>query len=400
LSQSVNKFLVGSVALLSLGILGHGPIKSSVPITPAAVASDPGLQSDIDLLSRMDTAYEHVAASVRPAIVSIQTTSVVQQQDSPMFRDPFFRQFFGQQFGNVPQTQREHALGSGVIVSSDGYIVTNNHVIDHASDIKVEMADNREFKGHVVGTDPQSDVAIIKIDGSHFPTAQLGDSKSVRVGDMVMAIGNPFGLNFTITRGSVSAVGRSGLNIEQYENFIQTDAAINPGNSGGALVNSHGQVIGINTAILSNGGMGGQGGFQGVGFAIPSNTIKQEMGSLIRTGHVNRGYLGVELQEITPELATQFHVEERGGALIAQVEPGSPAAQAGLKAGDVIRTFNGHAVDSASSLQYAVADAGPHTTASVGLLRHGRSVIVDVHLAERPARVSHVQQQGDEEGQP
>ncbi|MGH9358156.1 MAG: DegQ family serine endoprotease [Terriglobia bacterium] len=354
------------------------------------LANGDGLNGpEIQTLARQNAAFEHIANVVKPAIVSIQTTQVVQLQQSPFSMDPFFRQFFGNMFPNIPRQQREHALGSGVIVSANGYILTNNHVIRHASDIKVMLLDKRVFTGKVVGADPQTDLAVVKIDATGLPTAPLGDSTTLHVGDMVFAFGNPFGLDFTVTKGIVSALGRSGLNIENYENFIQTDAAINPGNSGGALVNIHGQVIGINTAILSsNSGPGGQGGFIGIGFAIPSNTASHIMTDLIKHGKVQRGYIGVRIGELTPGLAKQFNVPDLNGALVESVEPGSPASKAGFKAGDVIRTLDGKQVTSANNLRYSVASLNPGTEVKLGILRDGKPMTLGLSLGELPSNIA------------
>jgi serine protease Do len=302
--------------------------------------------------------------------------------------DPFFRQFFGNVPGlNVPREQREHALGTGVVVSPDGYIVTNNHVVKGATDIKVLLTDKRTFTGKLVGADPQSDIAVIKIDARELPTAPIGDSSAMKVGDTVMAFGNPFGLNFTVTRGTVSALGRTNMGIEQggFENFIQTDAAINPGNSGGPLVNVRGQVIGINTAILSNNsGMGGEGGFMGVGFAIPSQVVQHVMNDLIKSGKVTRGYLGVTIRSLDDKMAHQFGLSDSSGALVNDVEKGGPADKAGLKAGDVIRTLNGQTVDSSGSLTNMVTNFSPGTTVNLGVMRDGKMIDVRVALTERP----------------
>jgi len=354
------------------------------------LANGDGLDGpDIQTLARQNAAFEQITNAVKPAIVSIQTTQVVQVQQSPFSMDPFFRQFFGNMFPNGPTQQREHALGSGVIVSANGYILTNNHVIRHASDIRVMLLDKRVLTGKVVGADPQTDLAVVKIDATGLPTAPLGDSSTLHVGDMVLAFGNPFGLDFTVTKGIVSALGRSGLNIENYENFIQTDAAINPGNSGGALVNIHGQVVGINTAILSsNSGPGGQGGFMGIGFAIPSNTAKHVMNDLVKNGKVERGYIGVRIGGLTPGLAKQFNVPDLNGALVESVEPGSPAAQAGFKAGDVIRTLDGKQVSSAQSLRFAVASMNPGTEVKLGILRDGKPLTLSMRLGELPANIA------------
>ena len=342
---------------------------------------------DIDLLERQNQAYERIAKAVTPAIVAIQSTQVTKVQQSPIMNDPFFRQFFGNM--QVPREQREHALGSGVIVSPDGYIVTNNHVIAKATEISVTLSDKRTFKGKVVGADPQTDVAVIKIDGTSLPTAPFGDSNQLKVGDTVMAFGNPFGQYFTVTRGSVSALGRSGMGIEGFENFIQTDAAINPGNSGGGLVNIHGQVVGINTAILSgNSGPGGEGGSVGIGFAIPSNMAKHIMEDLIKTGKVSRGYLGVQIRSLDDGLAKQFKVPDTGGALAQDITPGGPSDKAGLKVGDVIRKLNGQVISDADQLMAQVTNLSPGDVATLDILRDGQSMTLKVTLSERPSDLS------------
>ncbi len=344
---------------------------------------------DIDILERQNEAYERIAKSVTPAIVAIQSTQVIKVQQSPFLNDPFFRQFFGNMFPQVPQEQREHALGSGVIVSSDGYILTNNHVIAKATDISVTLSDKRTFKGKVVGADPQTDIAVIKIDSSSLPIASLGDSDVLHVGDIVMAFGNPFGLNFTVTRGAVSALGRSQGEIEQFQDFIQTDAAINPGNSGGALVNIHGQVVGINTAILSgNSGPEGEASFMGIGFAIPINMAKHVMEDLIKTGKVSRGYLGVEIENLNDGLAKQFHVPDTAGALVGDVTKDSPADKAGVKTGDVIRKLNGQTVSDRDQLTAMVTNLNPGSEATLDILRDGQPMTIKVTLGERPADLS------------
>ena len=306
--------------------------------------------------------------------------------------DPFFRQFFGNmgpQFG-VPREQREHALGSGVIVSGDGYIVTNNHVVSKATQIEVLLSDKRTFKGKVMGADPQTDIAVIKIDAQNLPVVPFGDSGQMKVGDTVMAFGNPFGQYFTVTRGSVSALGRSLSDGEKFEDFIQTDAAINPGNSGGALVNVRGQVIGINTAIVSgNSGPGGEGSFIGIGFAIPSNTAKHVMEDLIKTGKVSRGYLGVSITSFDEEgLAKQFKVPDTSGALVEDVTPGGPADKAGIKNGDVIRKLDGKTVGDSGQLTAMVTDINPGTEVALDILRDGKPMTIHLTLGERPANLS------------
>src|ERR1700730_7793877 len=262
---TLTALLVGLVGLTVLGTfyLTH---RGSDRV---ALAARPGLDGpDIDLLDRQNKAYERVIQATTPAIVYVRTEQVIRAEQSPLFMDPMFRQFFGQAFPQIPREHKQHALGTGVIFDRNGYIVTNNHVIDHASTVEIMTTDKRMFKARVVGTDPDIDIAVVKIEANNLPTIPLGDSSTLHVGDTVMAFGNPFGLNFTVTRGTVSALGRSQLNIEPVLDFIQTDAAINPGNSGGALVDVHGDMVGINTAILSPGG-GEGGGFIGIGFAIP-----------------------------------------------------------------------------------------------------------------------------------
>jgi serine protease Do len=377
--------LIGVLCLALAGVLYLGRARAP----QFALAGGQGLAgSDIDALERQNHAFERIAHAVTPAIVNIRTTQIIKVQQSPFFMDPFFRQFFGDLFGGqgIPREQREHALGSGVIVSPEGYIVTNNHVIAKASDVDVMLADKRTFKAKVVGADPRTDVAVIKIDGKDLPTVPWADSSTLQVGHTVLAFGNPFGLNFTVTSGIVSAVGRSGLGIETYEDFIQTDAPINPGNSGGALVNVRGEVVGINTAIVSAGQ--GPGGSVGVGFAIPANIVKHVMESLIKTGKVTRGFLGVTLGDLNPALAREFKVPDISGVLVNEVEPGTPAEKAGLKQGDVIRTYNGQTVDNRARLQAMVAGTNPGSEVTLGILRDGQPSTLKVTLGEQPASMT------------
>jgi serine protease Do len=302
--------------------------------------------------------------------------------------DPWLRQFFGNQLP-IPREQRQHALGTGVIFDPTGYIVTNNHVIDKATSIQIMLNDKRVLKAKVVGADPDIDVAVVKVDIRGLPTIPLGDSKNLRVGDTVMAFGNPFGLNFTVTRGTVSAVGRSQGNIEQVQDFIQTDAAINPGNSGGALVDVRGEMVGINTAILSPGGQGETAGSVGIGFAIPINMAKRAMESLVKTGKVTRGYLGATIGPVTPELAQEFKAPDTSGALVQDVSPGGPAAKAGLKPGDIIRKFNGQTVGDSAELLAMVASTNPGTPVSLEVLRNGQPQTVTVTLEQRPNNLAY-----------
>jgi serine protease Do len=315
-----------------------------------------------------------------PAVASITSSRIVKTPQMPFFNDPFFQQFFGQR-PSMPQQQRETGLGSGVIVSPDGYILTNNHVVEKATDIKVELADKRQFAGKVIGTDPKTDIAVVKIAATGLPTITLGDSSKLNVGDYAFAVGNPFGVGETATMGIISATGRNGLAIEDYEDFIQTDAAINPGNSGGALLNARAELIGINTAILS----GGSGGNQGVGFAIPINMAKYVMDQILKHGKVIRGYIGVGIQEVTPELAKSFNVPPEKGALVGSVENDSPGAKAGLQRGDVIEELNGQPVKGPNELRLQIGTMTPGTTVNFKVNRNGQTRDVSVSLGEAPA---------------
>ncbi len=291
--------------------------------------------------------YSKVVKEVLPAVVNISSTKVVKADRNTESPDDFFRQFFGDGGGNgnngrpgrrqfnVPQEQREKGLGSGVIVSPEGYILTNNHVVDGATDVLVTLHDKREMKARVVGTDPKTDIAVLKIDGSNFPTLTLADSSKAEIGDVVLAVGDPFGVGQTVTQGIISATGRSGLGIEEVEDFIQTDASINPGNSGGALVDDQGHLIGINTAIV-----GGSGGNVGIGFAVPINMAKHDMDQILAHGKVERAYMGIMLQDVTPAIARAFNTKVAGG-LVGDISPNSPASHSDLKKGDIIVELNG-----------------------------------------------------------
>ncbi len=385
----LNNKAAGS-ALLAVGILMAGSAVAfdaakdkpdhptvNVPMDETAVSRD----------SLPHGSYAPVVKKVTPAVVKIVTTSKVNEnamQETPGFEDPFWRRFFGDQsrrgFPQGPSApQFQHGLGSGVIVTKDGYILTNNHVVDGAKEVKVTLQDGREFTAKVVGRDPKSDVAVVKIDATDLPTVPIADSEKVEIGDVVLAIGNPFGIGQTVTSGIVSAKDRGNMGIEDYEDFIQTDAAINPGNSGGALVDINGRLIGINTAILSR-----SGGNQGVGFAIPSDLARTEMESLIKTGHVTRGYLGVMIQNVTPDLATEFKLKDNQGALISDVVPNGPADKSGLKNGDVVITFNGHPVTDSRRLQLEVAGTKPGSTVAMEVLRDGEKKSLDVTVKQLP----------------
>ena len=338
--------------------------------------------------------YSGVVKKVVPAVVNISVSKVTKRQTGfesdesqggmPEGMDPLFRQFFGNGSGNrfqQPRERNEKALGSGVIVSPEGYILTNNHVIDGATSVVVTLHDKREFKARVIGTDARTDIAVLKIDGSNFPALTLGDSAKVEVGDIVLAIGNPFGVGQTVTSGIVSATGRAGLGIEQVEDFIQTDAAINPGNSGGALVDDEGHLIGINTAILA----GNSGGNQGIGFAIPINLARGDMDQIVAHGKVEHGYIGILPQDVTPALARSFNAKDTNGALVGQVTPDSPASRADLKPGDIVVAIDGEPVNDANQLRLRIGMMAPNSTATLKVMRNGQPLSVSVTLGEYPS---------------
>ena len=321
---------------------------------------------------RGETSYAPIVKKAAPSVVNIYSTRTLNmRQTHPFLDDPMFRQFFDDDNSRPNRRQRapqEKGLGSGVIVSSDGYILTANHVIDGADTdgVKVALTDGgKEFAAKVVGTDAATDVAVLKIDAHDLPAITFADSDQIEVGDVVLAIGNPFGVGQTVTKGIISALSRNSLGINEYENFIQTDAAINQGNSGGALVDSSGRLVGINTLIFSR-----SGGFQGVGFAVPSNLARSVLERLIKTGKVTRGYIGVHLQlEITPELAETFNLPDQNGAMITEVNPDTPAGVAGLKNGDVIREVDGKKIADRSQLRLTISQTAPGTKVTLTLLR-------------------------------
>jgi serine protease Do len=339
------------------------------------------------------TSFAPIVDKDLPAVVNISSSKVVRGSGNgnevPSFMmDPFFRQFFGEDFGRQPRKQGkqyERGLGSGVIVRQDGYILTNNHVIDGATDITVTLLDKREFKAKVIGTDAKTDLGVLKVDAKGLPALALADSSKLRVGDIALAMGQPFGLGQAVTMGIISAKGRTGLGIiEGYEDFIQTDAAINPGNSGGALVDVHGDLIGINTAILTRNGSGNQG----VGFAIPINLAHGVMDQVIEHGKVTRGYMGVGPEDISPAMAKALHLTDMRGVLIANVEQGSPAAQAGVQRGDVVYEINGERVEDSNQLRLRISMTAPGTTVRLKLAHDGAERTVSVKLAEFPSPVA------------
>jgi serine protease Do len=325
--------------------------------------------------ANMPTTFAPVVKAVLPAVVVISSTRVVRTIDTDD-DNPFGNLIPG--FRMPQRPQRQEGQGSGVIISTDGYIVTNNHVVDGSTELTVTMTDKREMKARVIGTDAKTDIALIKVDGRDLPHATLGSSANVEVGDIALAIGNPFGLGQTVTMGIVSAIGRGGLGIEEYEDFIQTDASINPGNSGGALVNTRGEVIGINTAILSR-----SGGNQGVGFAVPVDMVRQVMTQLKEKGVVTRARLGISLRELTPQVASEVGVKETKGAYVAEILKDGPAAKSGLQKGDVIVAMNGKDIDG-RSLRLTVGSMMPGTTVDLKVLRDGAERKYSVTLDAMP----------------
>jgi len=324
--------------------------------------------------------YSTAAIQALPSVVHIYTSQEIKAPRNPFLNDPFFRHFFGNRYEVQPQ--RRQGLGSGVIVSADGYILTNNHVVEAADEIEVATQDGRKFKARVVGADPDSDLAVVRINagqGDKFPSVIFASAESLRVGDVVLAIGNPFGVGLTVTHGIVSALGRSHLGINTFENFIQTDAAINPGNSGGALVDSNGHLVGINTAIYSQ-----SGGSMGIGFAIPVSLAKNVMEQIIKNGGVTRGWIGVEVQEITPELAESFKLPDTQGALIAGVMRNSPADLAGIRPGDILMAVAGKRITDAQGMLELIAGQTPGQKIALKIRRDSKETELFVTTAKRP----------------
>ena len=376
------KRTISLAAVLCAAILGFAPLASFAHMPPPFVAGQP-VPSLAPIVKR-----------VSPAVVNISTSGHVTVQQSPFFNDPFFQQFFG--MPNVPTERNFQALGSGVIVNADkGYILTNNHVIENADKITVTLYDGRSFKAKVVGRDPDTDIAVLHIDAKDLVQIPLGNSSTLQVGDFVIAIGNPFGLEHTVTAGIVSAKGRTQVQDGKYSDFIQTDAAINPGNSGGALVNLEGQLVGINTMIVTSGGSRGN---IGIGFAIPINMAKDVMDQLIQYGKVERGMLGVQVQTLTPELAQALKLAQNQGAVVMQVVPGSQAQKAGIKPNDVIMSVNGNPVASAQDVSNVIGLLRVGTPVTLGILRNGQQITIHAKIgntqSEQIASAEHPQLRG------
>lgn len=364
-----------SIAVLLFALLLAGPASTA-----------PATQESVTALQALQEAFVQVAQSVKPAVVNIATTQRPRPSEGrrgqpvpPSFRHPF-REFFGEEFFERffggPQPRERSSLGSGVIIDARGYILTNNHVIEQADQIEVRLADKRKFQATVIGKDPKTDLAVIRIEAGDLPVARLGDSSRIRIGEWAIAIGNPFGLSQTVTVGVISAVGRSDVGITTYEDFIQTDASINPGNSGGPLVNLAGEVIGINTAIVASG--------QGIGFAIPIGMAQQIASRLIDQGKVVRGWLGIGIQELTEELAAQFGATHGDGVLVGNVMPDSPADKGQMKPGDIILEFNEVKITGVQQLQRVVAESPANSQVAVKVLREKQPLTLRVTLGEQP----------------
>lgn len=378
-------------------------------IAAFAVASHQN--APVAVVARADTAtqkaqglsdsFANIIEKASPAVVKISMTRIIkanaQQGNNPFMSDPFFRQFFGGPNAR-PRDQREEGLGSGIIISPSGYILTNNHVVEKASSLKVTLSDGREFSAKTVGTDPQTDVAVVKVNADNLPTLPFANSDSARVGDLCFAIGNPFGQDHTVTMGIVSAKNRTLERGTYIQNFIQTDAAINPGNSGGALINAKGQLIGMNTMILTGGGngvFGGEAGNIGIGFAVPSNLAKGVMDQIMKTGKVSRGYMGVTLGEVTADKAPFFGLKEAKGAIVGDVTPGAPGDKAGLKSGDVITAIDGKQVEGPDDLTMDVISKTPGSTVTLDVMRNGKPMTVKVTLGTRPGGVNWQEQKNN-----
>ena len=366
------------VATLKPQWLGRGAELAAVAVPTAAIVPLPAPVQNVSLLgpAAATTSYAAAAKRASPAVVSITASRASTQR--PRADDPMFRFFFGDRARQMPE-ERQFGLGSGVIVSPAGYLLTNNHVIEGAYDVEVMLGDGRSAKARTIGADPESDIAVLKIDLDKLPVIAFGDVDALQVGDVVLAIGNPFGVGQTVTSGIVSALGRNSLGINIFENFIQTDAAINPGNSGGALVDASGNLLGINTAIYSR-----SGGSLGIGFAIPVSTARQVMEGLIKDGQVTRGWIGVEPRDLTPEIAKTLGLAVTHGVLITGVVQAGPASEGGVRPGDVVLKIAGTAVANTPQLLNAVAALKPREIATINLQRGENALEVKVTVAQRP----------------
>lgn len=368
------------ILILRPDLLGQGR-----PVVELNEAEPPARFNLSNNLTGGVVSYADAVDLAAPAVVNIYTTKLITERANPLFNDPFFRYFFGDQL--APRQRLESSLGSGVIVSDNGYILTNNHVVEGADEIQVALRDGHSAEATIVGTDPESDLAVLKVNLEKLPAITIGQSDEARVGDVVLAIGNPFGVGQTVTMGIISAMGRNTVGINTYENFIQTDAAINPGNSGGALINPYGQLIGINTAIFSK-----SGGYQGIGFAIPGKFAIEVMQQLIQHGRVIRGWLGIEVQDITPALAESFHLQNTQGVIVAGILRNGPAAQAGLRPGDVIKKINDSEINDTKQVMNTIANIKPDAKIKIDIMRQGEAITLEGTVGQRPEQQSRQQQ--------
>jgi serine protease DegS len=381
----INKFIVFIFQFVTIGLAAafvilylYPQFKSQVEQEQHVIEVKEAPVSTGTALPHSSTSYADAVEKAAPAVVNIFTQKLVTERVHPLLNDPLFRHFFGENQGTTRQ-RLESSLGSGVIINPEGYILTNNHVIEAADEIEVALRDGRTASAKIVGTDPDTDLAILKIEMTELHSITLGHSKQLRVGDVVLAIGNPFGVGQTVTSGIVSATGRNMLGINTFENFIQTDAAINPGNSGGALITAEGNLIGINTAIFSR-----TGGSQGIGFAIPIDLARDVMQQIIEHGEVIRGWLGVAIQDLNEDLAQSFELKSLDGVIISNIIRNGPADQAGLRRGDVITSVNGNAVKDVRAALTLISQARPGTTIKIGGIRQGEKFEVEATVLQRP----------------
>jgi Do/DeqQ family serine protease len=348
------------------------PTRGGVPIVSAPPSATSGAAS-----AGREASYHDAVRRAAPSVVNIFTSKEIRTPRHPLLNDPIFRRFFGDQLPD--EAQRASSLGSGVIVSASGYVLTNHHVVEAADEIEVALADGKKLLAKVVGNDPDTDLAVLRVNADHLPAISFGSAENVQVGDVVLAIGNPFGFGQTVTSGIVSALGRSGIGVNTFENFIQTDAAINPGNSGGALIDASGNLIGINSVIFSR-----SGGSMGIGFAIPVSTAKMVLDQIVKNGAVTRGWIGVEVQEITAPIAESFKLGGTRGALIAGVLRGGPADKAGVKPGDVLVEVQGRPVADPTSMLNLIAALPPGKPATVKVKRSGQEIDATITVGRRP----------------
>jgi serine protease Do len=391
---------VGGGLIAAFAVASH----TTTPVSVVARADNNTNYAQGEQLStELSNSFANVIEKASPAVVEIHMTRIIKASEqggnNPFMTDPFFRQFFGG--GNVPmRPQRQEGLGSGIIVSPSGYILTNNHVVEKANKVEVTLSDGRDFPGKVIGTDPQTDVAVVKINANSLPVMPFANSDSVRVGDLCFAIGNPFGQEHTVTMGIVSAKNRNLEGLTHIQNFIQTDAAINPGNSGGALIDARGNLIGMNTMILTGGGasFSEEAGNIGIGFAVPSNLAKSVMDQIEKTGKVSRGYLGADLGNVTQDMAPHLGLKPgQEGAYIAQLVPDAPGAKAGLKVGDVVVAADGHPVRNSDDLTMNIIARAPGSTVTLDVIRNGDAMKIPVTLGTRPTGLNWGQNNGNNE---